>query len=125
MIARPVIIGAGVNGLATAFYLARAGLRPLVLERSERIGGAASTRELAPGVRVPDLTHAVGPLRQDVADAMGLASRGVQWLRPAVDSFTPGADGRALVLPRDLSAATTAIGEFSARDAARYPEFLR
>ena len=125
MTSRPVIIGAGVNGLATAFYLAKAGLRPLVLERSERIGGAASTRELAPGVRVPDLTHAVGPLRQDVADAMGLASRGVQWLRPAVDSFTPGADGRALVLPRDPAAASAAIGEFSARDAARYPEFLR
>jgi phytoene dehydrogenase-like protein len=125
MTPRPVVIGAGVNGLAAAFYLAKAGLRPLVLERAERVGGAASTRELAPGVRMPDLTHAVGPIRQDIAEAMGLASRGVQWLRPAVDSFTPAADGRALVLPRDLSAAAAAIGQFSARDATRYPEFLR
>ncbi len=125
MTPRPIVIGAGVNGLAAAFYLARAGLRPLVLERSDRVGGAASTRELVPGVRVPDLTHAVGPIRQDIAEAMGLASHGVKWLRPSVDSFTPDLDGRALVLPRDSAAAAAAIGQFSARDASRYPQFLR
>jgi len=34
-----IIIGAGHNGLVAAFYLARAGLKTLVLERREMIGG--------------------------------------------------------------------------------------
>ena len=36
-----VIIGGGHNGLVTAFYLAKAGFKPLVLERSTQVGGAA------------------------------------------------------------------------------------
>src|SRR5260370_114285 len=46
-----VIIGGGHNGLVTAFYLARAGLQPLVLERRNQVGGAAITEEFHPGFR--------------------------------------------------------------------------
>ena len=40
---RIIIIGAGHNGLVTAGYLAKAGFKPLVLERREIIGGACVT----------------------------------------------------------------------------------
>jgi phytoene dehydrogenase-like protein len=40
-----VIIGGGHNGLVTAFYLAKAGFKPLVIERREHVGGAAITDE--------------------------------------------------------------------------------
>ena len=44
-----IVIGAGVNGLVAATYLAKGGVKPLVLERSERVGGCAITTEIAPG----------------------------------------------------------------------------
>ena len=62
---RPVIIGGGHNGLVAAAYLARAGRKPLVLERRDEVGGAAVTHELAPGFRVPALAHAIS-LRADI-----------------------------------------------------------
>ena len=45
-----VIIGGGHNGLVAAFYLAKAGVKPLVLERSTQVGGGAITTEIRPGV---------------------------------------------------------------------------
>ena len=52
-----VIIGGGHNGLVTAFYLATAGFKPLVLERHEQVGGAAITNEFPPGFRASRLAH--------------------------------------------------------------------
>src|SRR4029453_5019197 len=61
-----IVIGGGHNGLVTAAYLGKAGLRTIVLERRGSLGGAAGTTELAPGVRVPTLAHTVGRLRPSV-----------------------------------------------------------
>ena len=69
-----IIIGAGHNGLTTAFYLAKAGMRPLVLERREVVGGAAVTEAIAPGYR-SSLAHATGPLRDAVVRDMPARSR--------------------------------------------------
>ena len=122
--ARPVIVGGGINGLVAAFLLAKAGLRPLVLEREETVGGAATTRELVPGVRVPRLSHAIGPLRGDVAAAMDLQGHGVRFIEPDTAAFTPTGDGRAIVLSRDPWKAARDLHAFSEVDAARYPRFL-
>ena len=56
-----VIIGGGHNGLVTAFYLAKAGYKPLVLERRAQLGGAAITEEFHPGFRCSTLAHSAGP----------------------------------------------------------------
>ena len=63
---RVVIIGAGHNGLIAAFYLARAGFAPLVLERRDVVGGIAATEEIHPGFRCPSLVHVAGPLLSEV-----------------------------------------------------------
>ena len=72
---RPVIIGAGHNGLVAAACLARAGHKPLVLERRGEVGGCAVTHEIHPGFRAPALAHA-GVVRDDIARDLGLEQQG-------------------------------------------------
>jgi phytoene dehydrogenase-like protein len=118
-----VIVGGGHNGLVAAFYLAKAGYKPLVLERRPQPGGAAITEEFHPGFRGPVLAHSAGPLRADIVRDMQLARHGLKMITPevAVTSFSP--DGRALILYNDARKAAEEIGKFSQKDAARYPEF--
>ena len=81
-----IIIGAGHNGLTTAFYLAHAGLKPLVLER-RAVGRRrrGDRRDRRPGSDVPDVAHAIGPLRPAVVRDMRLdvSGRRVHPARPA------------------------------------------
>ena len=62
-----VIVGGGHNALITAFYLAKGGFKPLVLESREIVGGGAVTEEFHPGFFASTLAHTLGPLRPDVA----------------------------------------------------------
>ena len=61
-----VIVGGGHNGLVAGFYLARAGLRPLILERREIVGGCCVTEEFAPGYRASTGAYVVSMLREPV-----------------------------------------------------------
>ena len=72
-----VIIGGGHNGLVTAFYLAKAGYKPLVLERNAQVGGAAVTDEFHPGFRCSTLAHTAGPIRPSVVRDMQLEKHGL------------------------------------------------
>src|SRR5918996_1317557 len=115
---RPVILGAGHNGLVAAFYLARVGLRPLVLERRDVVGGTATTHEIRPGFRVPGLAHAAGPLDATVEADMGLAACGLEVICPAVSSFAPAKDGRAVLVARDAWNSAKYLAPLSEHDAA-------
>jgi phytoene dehydrogenase-like protein len=118
----PIIIGAGPNGLTTAFYLAKAGLEPLVLEARNVVGGGAITAEMATGFKGPILAHAIGPLRGSIVRDMGLENR-VQFVRPDPRVVALSPEGRALVFSTDVSRTAESIGAFSTKDAARYPDF--
>src|SRR2546423_9635962 len=93
---RVVIIGGGHNGLITAFYLAKAGFKPLVLERSAQVGGAAVTDEFHPGFRCSTLAHTAGPIRPDIVRDMQLEKHGLRMITPEVCLTTLRSDGRAL-----------------------------
>ncbi len=120
-----VIIGGGHNGLVTAFYLAKAGFKPLVLERNAQVGGAAVTDEFHPGFRCSTLAHTAGPIRPDVVRDMQLEKHGLRLVTPeaAVTALSP--DGRALTLYQDAAKSAQEISAFSQKDAIKYPEFAQ
>jgi phytoene dehydrogenase-like protein len=118
-----VIIGGGHNGLVTAFYLAKAGFKPLVLERRNQVGGAAITEEFHPGFRSSVLAHSAGPLRPETVADMQLEKRGLRIFTPEVSVTALSRDGSALVLYRDIERAAQEITQFSPADAAKYREF--
>lgn len=120
-----VIIGGGHNALVAAFYLARKGYKPLVLERRPIVGGAAVTEEFHPGFCCSTLAHAAGPLLPEIVAGMQLARHGLQITEPAVRLFAPSPDGRALLLHSGTFASASEIKKFSKRDAANYLELHR
>ena len=122
---RPVIIGGGHNGLVAAFTLARAGLRPIVIERRPQVGGGAITTEILPGFRCPTLSHDAGLFSRDLAQTLELERHGAELLAPSTAVFAPAPDGRAILLDDDVQRSAESLRLFSARDAAAYPEFRR
>jgi phytoene dehydrogenase-like protein len=119
-----IVIGAGVNGLTCAAYLAKAGFKPLVLERRDVPGGGALTAAIAPGIRAPVLTHSTGPLARSVVDDLQLASHGLELLPSAADVAILGGE-RPVVLWADAARTVEGIRAFSARDADAWPAFQR
>ncbi len=117
-----VVLGAGHNALVTAFYLAKKGFRPLVLERRSMVGGAAITEEFHPGFRCSTLAHAGGPPLASIVEDMQLAKFGLERLESPVRLFAPSPDGRALTLFTDPAASAKEIDRFSQKDAASYVE---
>ena len=120
-----VIVGAGHNGLVTAALLARNGLKPLVLERREVVGGAAVTEEFHPGYRTSTVAHLAGPLRASVAEELGLAARGLKVVEPEPRVLAPLSDGRSVRLWGDPERSAADIHRISPRDAESYPRFHR
>jgi phytoene dehydrogenase-like protein len=118
-----VIIGGGHNGLVTAFYLARAGRRPLVLERRPVVGGAAITDEFHPGFKISTLSALCGPLRPSIATDMRLERHGLQMIESDTRLFAPAPDGRSVTLYGDARCSAEGIAQLSPRDAEQYVEF--
>jgi phytoene dehydrogenase-like protein len=83
-----VIIGGGHNGLVSAAYLARAGLKTLVLERRHVLGGAAVTEEIIPGFRFSVASYVVSLLRPEIIRDLNLPRYGLDIL-PLDGTFTP------------------------------------
>jgi phytoene dehydrogenase-like protein len=115
-----VIIGGGHNALVAAFYLARKGFRPLILERRPIVGGAAVTEEFHPGFRCSTLAHAGGPPLAAIVTDMQLARHGLQKLESPVRILAPLPDGRSLTLYTDAKQSAEAIKSSSAKDATGY-----
>ena len=122
---RVVLIGGGHNALVTAFYLAKGGFRPLILERREFVGGGAITEEFHPGFRASTLAHTVGPLRADIAADMQVEKFQCHLLHPNPRLFAPTSDGKALLFYNDHAKTAGGIARFSAKDAAKYAEFAK
>ena len=71
-------MGAGHNGLVCAFYLARAGLKVIVLERRQIVGGAAVTEEFHPGFRNSVASYTVSLLQPKIISDLRLHEHGLR-----------------------------------------------
>ena len=120
-----IVIGAGHNGLVTAACLAKAGLRTLVLERRDVVGGAVVTETVFPDYRIDTGAHRVGPLHPALLSELSLARHGVELLTADPTVFTPLQDGRHLTLWRDPARCMESVGAFSKADADRWIPFVR
>jgi phytoene dehydrogenase-like protein len=118
-----IVVGGGHNGLVCAAYLARGGLRTLLLERRETVGGALATSELVPGARLPTYAHTVGRLRGSIARELGLADEGMRLVQPAVRVTSVSPDGPAITLWGDARRTASELAAVSARDGAAWPAF--
>jgi phytoene dehydrogenase-like protein len=119
-----IIIGGGHNGLVAACYLAKAGMKTLLLERRGIVGGAAVTEELHPGFRCSTLAHSAGPLSSSVIDDLNLKLFGLQTLTPDVRVLALSPNGRSLPIYNDVAKTRNEIQSFSTKDADAYPEFI-
>src|SRR5436309_10122467 len=118
-----IIVGAGHNGLVTAAYLARAGLRVLVLERRDVVGGACVTEELWPGFKVSTASYVTSLLRPEIIRDLELARHGFELLPRSPSSFTPFPDGRFLLMGPDKELTRHQVSKFSRRDADALPRY--
>jgi phytoene dehydrogenase-like protein len=121
-----IIIGAGQHGLVLGSYLAKAGLKVLLVERRLTYGGGLSTREVTkPGFyhNLHSINHfhiTETPWFKD----LGLASR-VSYITPRYEFGQAHLDGTALVLGRDLEETVANIARFSKKDAATFRDWNR
>ena len=116
-----IIVGAGHNGLVNAAYLAKAGLKTLLLERRPFVGGATITEELVPGFHFTTFSYAISLLRPDIVQDLNLAEHGLMIL-PLSNTFQPGFNGQYLFLGPDSDTNFHEIARHSAADAEAYRE---
>jgi phytoene dehydrogenase-like protein len=125
-----IIIGGGHNGLVSAAYLARAGLKTLVLEQRHVLGGAAVTEEVFPGFRFSIFSYVVSLLRPEIIRDLQLPKHGLDIL-PLDGTFTPlragegpaAGGGDYLWRVNDHGRTIRELRRWSALDAEAYEEY--
>lgn len=118
-----VVVGAGHNGLVAAFYLARAGLKTLVLERRHIVGGCCVTEEFAPGCYASTGAYVLSLIRPAVLADLALPERGLV-VDPGGPTFHIYDDDSHLYLRDDIEDCRRELAKFSSHDADAYPRFL-
>src|ERR1700736_5820764 len=118
-----ILIGGGHNGLVCAWYLAKAGLKVVVLERRGVVGGAAVTEEFHPGFRNSTASYTVSLLNPKVIADLELPAHGLKIVERRAQNFVPTLDGRYLLASEGRTRAE--VAKHSRVDGERYDAFER
>lgn len=119
-----IVVGGGHNGLTAAFYLARSGLKTVVLERREILGGCCVTEEIdpvaAPGCRVSTASYMASMLRPEIIRDLDLAKHGLRMIAadPTVQAVTP--DGMTIPWWSDVSRMRSLLQQLAPADCERF-----
>ena len=119
-----IVLGAGPNGLICGAYLAKAGLKVLLLEKRNEVGGGLATEE----VTLPGFlhnTHAIYMMMTDYAPPyqdLKLEEYNIKHIYPPLQFAMPFLDGRCLCLYADIDKSCNSIAKFSKQDADTYRE---
>ncbi|MGH3882412.1 MAG: phytoene desaturase family protein [Pseudonocardiaceae bacterium] len=120
-----VVVGGGHNGLVAACYLARAGLKVLVLEQSAKLGGGSRTDELVPGYRfnthsaAHNIINATG-----IVEELGLRAVGLEYREMDPFSVAVHRDGAIVRFHRNVDQTVESIREVAPADACRYRAWM-
>ncbi len=117
-----IVVGGGHNGLTNAAYLAKSGLRTLVLERAPVVGGAAITEELMPGFHFTTFSYALSLLRPEIIQELDLVRHGFMPLMMP-SGFHPTGDGDHLLFGDDHTQNVQEIRRHSPHDADAYERY--
>jgi phytoene dehydrogenase-like protein len=118
-----IVVGGGHNGLTCAAYLAKAGLRPLVLERRSLVGGAAVTEEPWPGFKVSSLSYVQSLMPLKIIRELELPKRGYR-VFPMGPYFMGFPDGTGVVMYDDPARLHDEMARFSKADADRFGDYV-
>lgn len=111
-----IVVGGGHNGLTAGAYLAKDGLRTLILEQRHLVGGAAITEELRPGFQFTTFSYGLSLLRPEVIQELELVKFGFMPLEMPT-TFCPMENGDYLLMGPDHDANLREIARHSPRDA--------
>jgi len=120
-----IVVGGGHNGLVTAGYLQKSGVKTLVLEKRHIVGGACVTEEVFPGYKVSTTSYVCSLMRPEIIQDLELKRFGYEIIERNPSSFSPYPGNRYLMFWRDQQKTCEEIAKFSKKDAEKYPEFER
>ncbi|MDQ2854594.1 MAG: NAD(P)/FAD-dependent oxidoreductase [Chloroflexota bacterium] len=117
-----IVIGGGHNGLVNGAYLARGGMKTLILEQRHVVGGAAITEELRPGFWFTTFSYALSLLRPQIIHELELPKHGFMPLLMS-SKFAPTEGGESLWFTQNHDENLREIARISPHDADAYEQY--
>lgn len=120
-----IVIGGGHNGLVTASYLAKEGLKVAVFERRSLVGGAAVTEELWPGIKVSTASYVFSLFRKKIIEDLELYNYGLKVYLKDPGLFVPFGKNKSITIWTSVKKTQKEIEKYSKKDAIAYEKFVK